>query len=84
MARAKKSIDFEKALNQLETLVEDMENGELSLEESLKAFEQGIKLTRECQTALAQAEQKVQMLIAENDELRLVDLDDETEDDLDL
>ena len=77
MARAKKSIDFEKALDQLETLVEDMENGDLSLEDSLKAFEQGIKLTRECQAALNQAEQKVQMLIEENEELRSVDLDDE-------
>lgn len=83
MPRAKKTIDFEKALDQLETLVEEMENGDLSLEDSLKAFEQGIKLTRECQTALAQAEQKVQMLIAENEELRLVELD-EDEDDLDV
>lgn len=83
MPRAKKSIDFEKALDQLETLVEDMENGDLSLEESLKAFEQGIKLTRECQTALAQAEQKVQMLIAENEELRLVELDADDQEDLD-
>lgn len=80
MPRAKKTIDFEKALDQLETLVEEMENGDLSLEDSLKAFEQGIKLTRECQTALAQAEQKVQMLIAENEELRLVELDEDEED----
>ena len=42
-----------------------MENGELSLEDSLKAFERGIKLTRECQTALKDAEQKVQVLINE-------------------
>ena len=47
MAKAKKSVDFEEALDQLEELVEDMENGDLTLEESLKAFEQGIKLTRE-------------------------------------
>lgn len=72
MAAAKKTVDFESALEKLEELVEEMEHGELSLEESLKAFEQGVKLTRECQTALAQAEQKVQMLIEES----AIDLDD--------
>jgi exodeoxyribonuclease VII small subunit len=68
MARAK-SVNFEKALDQLEELVEDMEHGELSLEESMKAFEKGIKLTRDCQAALAQAEQKVQILLEKNGEL---------------
>ena len=74
MAKAKKSVDFELALDQLEQLVEEMEQGDLTLEESLKAFEQGIKLTRECQGALALAEQKVQMLIEENGELKHVDV----------
>lgn len=69
MAR-KKTVDFEKALNQLEELVTRMEEGELSLEDSLNAFEKGIKLTRECQTALDEAEQKVQLLIEENGELK--------------
>ena len=69
MAR-KKTVDFEKALNQLEELVARMEEGELSLEDSLNAFEKGIKLTRECQTALDEAEQKVQLLIEENGELK--------------
>lgn len=68
MARAK-SVNFEKALDQLEELVEDMENGDLTLEESLKSFEKGIKLTRDCQTALSQAEQKVQILLEQNGEL---------------
>ena len=77
MAKTKKSVDFEEALDQLEELVEDMENGDLTLEESLKAFEQGIKLTRECQTALSQAEQKVQMLIEENGKLKTIDLDED-------
>jgi exodeoxyribonuclease VII small subunit len=76
MAKAKQSIDFENALDQLEELVEDMENGDLTLEESLKAFEEGIKLTRECQSALSQAEQKVQMLITENGKLKAVALED--------
>tara|TARA_A100001011_G_C14256951_1_gene820475 strand:+ start:89 stop:328 length:240 start_codon:yes stop_codon:yes gene_type:complete len=60
-----KEFNFEKALENLEKLVSSMENGELSLEDSLKAFERGIKLTRECQTALKDAEQKVQVLINE-------------------
>jgi exodeoxyribonuclease VII small subunit len=81
MTNTKKSIDFEEALDQLEELVEDMENGDLTLEESLKAFEQGIKLTRECQSALSLAEQKVQLLIEENGKLKTVDIansDDQT------
>ncbi len=57
-------ISFEEALGQLETLVERMESGELSLEESLASFEQGIALTRRCQQALEQAEQKVKILTA--------------------
>ncbi len=60
------SFDFEKALEELEELVSSMEDGELSLEGSLQAFEKGIKLTRECQAALKKAEQKVQVLINEN------------------
>jgi exodeoxyribonuclease VII small subunit len=60
----KKTIpDFEKALDELEQLVETMERGELSLEDSLKCFEHGIELTRTCQQALQEAEQKVQMLV---------------------
>jgi exodeoxyribonuclease VII small subunit len=72
MAKAKK-IDFESALAQLENLVEQMETGELSLEDSLLAFEQGIKLTRECQQALEGAEQKVQMLMQKDGAATLVD-----------
>ena len=55
-------ISFEAALSELESLVERMESGELTLEESLQAFEQGIALTRTCQQALAEAEQKVEIL----------------------
>lgn len=79
MAAAKKTIEFEKALDQLETLVDEMENGDLSLEESLKSFERGIKLTRDCQSALANAEQKVQMLIEENGQLKTVAVNDTDE-----
>tara|TARA_A100001037_G_scaffold297272_3_gene319038 strand:- start:2368 stop:2604 length:237 start_codon:yes stop_codon:yes gene_type:complete len=66
--------DFESALAELEDLVEQLESGELPLEESLKAFEKGIALTRHCQNALKAAELKVKAL-TENDEL--VDLDPE-------
>ena len=69
MARKKASLDFEQSLADLQTLVERLENGELSLEESLSAFEQGIRLTRDCQGALAEAEQKVQVLLEKDGEL---------------
>lgn len=62
VATAKKSIDFEKKLSELEALVNEMEQGNMSLEESLKAFETGIKITRDCQQALKEAEQKVEIL----------------------
>lgn len=71
-----KSFDFEKSLENLEELVSAMEEGELSLEDSLKAFEQGIKLTRECQSALKNAEQKVQVLINENGDTEEIDIED--------
>jgi len=61
--KRKESPDFEKALEELEKLVEKMEQGELSLEDSLRHFERGIELTRTCQKALKEAEQKVQVLL---------------------
>jgi len=66
---AKKSYPFEESLAKLEALVDKMESGELSLEDSLSTFEEGIKLTRACQQALKQAEQKVQLLIEKNGEI---------------
>ncbi len=63
MARKRSTTDFEKTLSELEALVEKMEQGELSLEESLQSFERGIQLTRACQQALQEAEQKVQILL---------------------
>lgn len=62
MPRSKKQPDFEQSLGALETLVNQMEQGDLSLEQALGAFEEGVRLTRECQAILDQAEQKVQML----------------------
>ncbi|WP_372964932.1 exodeoxyribonuclease VII small subunit [Marinobacter sp.] len=59
--------DFEKSLDELEKLVRDLEQGELPLEQSLAAFERGIKLTRECQNALKSAEQRVEQLVQNSD-----------------
>ena len=58
-----KPVEFEAALEELETLVTRMEEGELPLEEALKQFERGIRLTRDCQKALREAEQKVDLLM---------------------
>lgn len=71
-------IAFEAALAELESLVEKMEAGELSLEESLTAFERGVKLTRHCQSALKAAELKVKVLTESGD---LEDLDIDSLDD---
>ena len=55
--------DFETAMRDLEELVERLEHGDLPLEESLAAFERGVMLTRACQSALKEAEQKVEILL---------------------
>jgi exodeoxyribonuclease VII small subunit len=56
-------MDFEKKLTRLEDIVEKMESGDLALEESLKLFEEGIRLSRECNVQLTDAEQKVKILL---------------------
>jgi exodeoxyribonuclease VII small subunit len=65
------SINFEKTLAELEQLVEKMEEGDLSLEESLKYFERGILLTKACQQALSEAEQKVSVLLQKDGKAEL-------------
>jgi len=55
--------DFEAAMDELEKLVARMEEGDLPLEETLRQFQRGIELTRQCQKALAEAEQKVEILV---------------------
>ena len=62
---------FENAMEQLETLVSRMERGDLSLEESLKAFEKGVQLTRFCQNQLQKAELKVQELNSKGDSIEI-------------
>ena len=76
-AKQQPEFNFEEALQELERLVSSMEEGELSLEDSMKAFEKGIKLTRECQTALQKAEQKVQILLNDSGETQAFDVKDE-------
>lgn len=61
-------VDFESAISELESLVEQMEQGDITLEQSLKNFERGIELTRSCQKALQEAEQKVQILTQKQDQ----------------
>ena len=60
---AAKKLDLEKALTDLEDIVEELESGDLPLEKAMKKFEEGIKLTRGCQAALKDAEQKVEILL---------------------
>jgi len=70
--------DFEAALTELEKIVEKMESGEQSLEEALAAFQRGIELTRTCQQGLKEAEQRVDKLLVQNGEARIVpDTDDQ-------
>jgi exodeoxyribonuclease VII small subunit len=72
------ALDFETALEELESLVEEMEKGEITLEQSLANFERGIQLARNCQQALKDAEQKVQILTKQGDSETLQEFDAET------
>lgn len=56
-------MDFEKKLSRLEEIVQKMEKGDMALEESLKLFEEGVKLSRDCHGQLAQAESQVKKLV---------------------
>lgn len=60
-----KSVNFEKSLEELELIVNQLEQGELSLDQSLKLFEKGVKLTRSCQQSLTTAEQRIKTLSQE-------------------
>jgi len=69
MSKEANGKTFESQLAELESLVDAMENGELSLEDSLKSFEKGIQLTRSCQQSLSKAELKVKTLLSNDDVL---------------
>lgn len=68
MTDIKNDINFEASLDELEKLVQSLENDNLSLDQSLATFEKGIKLSRTCQSALDQAEQKVTILLGETEQ----------------
>ena len=76
---AAKSFNLEKSLQELEDLVEELESGDLPLEKAMKKFETGIKLTRGCQAALKDAEQKVEILLqsAGGEQLEAFEADDD-------
>ena len=76
-----KNINLEKSLTDLEALVAELEGGDLSLEDAMKKFEHGIKLTRACQLALKEAEQKVKILLQNNDDDILITFNDESNSD---
>lgn len=70
-------IDFETAIIELSKIVEEMEHGELTLETSLKKFERGILLTRQCQAILKNAEQQVKILVENNGHKQLENFEDQ-------
>ncbi|MGI2170682.1 exodeoxyribonuclease VII small subunit [Shewanella sp. MF05960] len=67
MAKKPENLSFEQSLTELETIVAHLEQGEVSLDDALKQFERGITLVRQSQTKLEQAQQKVSILLNEND-----------------
>lgn len=71
------NLSFEEALNELEQIVEQMEQGELPLDKALQQFERGVELTRLSQNRLRQAEQKVQQLLQQQGQSELVPFSDE-------
>lgn len=79
MVAKRKKLEYEAAVSELESLVERLEKGDISLEESLKLYERGVLLTRDCQEALQAADQKVQMLLQQSGQFALVDFDPDSE-----
>jgi exodeoxyribonuclease VII small subunit len=77
----KSSPDFEKSLAELEALVAKLEQGDVPLEEALETFERGVALTRQCQTALRTAQQKVEVLLARNGTEEIESFSDDDADD---
>ncbi len=81
MPRVKKTENFETSLERLEKIVAKLETGDLPLEDSLKLFEEGIQLTRHCQTSLNTAEEKLKVLTEKNGEAALEDFELTTDND---
>ena len=61
--------NFEENMNKLETIVADLEKGDLNLDDSVKKFEEGIKISKECNEMLEEAEKKITILLQEDDEI---------------
>ena len=80
MPKKTNTINFEKTFTELEDLVKKMEGGNLSLEESLKYFERGMLLTKNCQQALNKAEQKVRILLEKSNKNNLESFDSDNND----
>jgi exodeoxyribonuclease VII small subunit len=78
-----KSPDFEQSLMELEALVAKLEQGDVPLEDALKTFERGVALTRQCQTALRTAQQKVEVLLTRDGEETIESFGDSDEEDED-
>ena len=75
-----KPVNLEKSLANLEKIVDELESGDLPLDKAMQKFEEGIKLTRRCQSALKDAEQKVEILMQSAGGESLEDFVDEDED----
>lgn len=74
-------MEFEKKLKRLEDIVEKMESGDLSLDDSMKLFEEGVKMSRECQAQLTVAEEKVKLLLSVDADGKAVTRDFDPDDD---
>ena len=75
------TLDFEQSLGRIEAIATQLESGELSLEQSVQAFEQGVSLARRAQKELAEAEQRVNLLLEKDGEPELKDFSEEGADD---
>lgn len=82
MNKKESTLNFEEAMKTLETLVEALEKGDLSLEDSLEKYEHGVKLAVQCQQVLTQAEQKVSILTNMGTERELLEPYENEKDDL--
>lgn len=79
MAKKPENLSFEESLNELEQIVTELEQGEVSLDDALKQFERGISLVRSSQSKLEQAQQKVAILLADDPQAPLSAFDVEEE-----
>ncbi|TRX57332.1 exodeoxyribonuclease VII small subunit [Thalassomonas sp. M1454] len=75
MVKKTENISFEQSINELESIVNDLEQGDLSLEDSMTLFERGLNLSQASQEKLSQAEQKIQILLNKDGEEQLQDFD---------